>query len=89
MPFASKGGASALSDTFSYSSLVNAIAGATGGATAITVFFPLNTARIRIQVAKSEEAKSAFGTIKQIIEEEGFWTLYQGLLDAVSADLSP
>lgn len=40
-----------LANVFSYDSLVHAIAGSTGGATAITMFFPLNQIRVALQVA--------------------------------------
>uniref|UniRef100_A0A7S2QSI1 Uncharacterized protein n=1 Tax=Norrisiella sphaerica TaxID=552664 RepID=A0A7S2QSI1_9EUKA len=74
-----------LADIFSYKSLVHAIAGATGGVTAISVFFPLNTARIRIQVASHEEAKGLMQTIIDTIEDDGFQALYQGWKSAVMA----
>nr|XP_015195309.1 PREDICTED: collectin-12-like [Lepisosteus oculatus] len=38
-----------LADVFSYESLVHAVAGAMGSVTAMTVFFPLDTARLRLQ----------------------------------------
>mmetsp|Transcript_23448 Transcript_23448/g.45773 ORF Transcript_23448/g.45773 Transcript_23448/m.45773 type:complete len:343 (-) Transcript_23448:271-1299(-) len=77
--------AGALSEIFSYKSFVHAISGAVGGTTAISVFFPLNTARIRIQVADSKEAKDIWGTIASVIEDEGPMGLYQGWKSAVMA----
>ncbi|GAB5369085.1 hypothetical protein AAMO2058_001375000 [Amorphochlora amoebiformis] len=74
-----------LSEIFSYKSLVHACSGATGGVTAISVFFPLNTARIRIQVASSEEAKGLLQTIQDVVQDEGLLALYQGWHSAVLA----
>lgn len=64
---------------FSYETLVRAISGAAGGVTAMTVFFPLDTVRSRLQVEDSREAKNTIETMKDLIEEEGIGTLYRGL----------
>lgn len=64
---------------FSYDTLVRAISGAAGGVTAMSVFFPLDTVRSRLQVEDSREAKHTIETMKDLIEEEGIWTLYRGL----------
>ncbi|PNI48734.1 SLC25A17 isoform 3 [Pan troglodytes] len=38
-----------MASVLSYESLVHAVAGAVGSVTAMTVFFPLDTARLRLQ----------------------------------------
>mmetsp|Transcript_30828 Transcript_30828/g.60153 ORF Transcript_30828/g.60153 Transcript_30828/m.60153 type:complete len:326 (+) Transcript_30828:18-995(+) len=71
------------SDVFSYKSLVHAISGATGGVTAITVFFPLNNVRLRLQVNEDQKAVSALECMKTILKEEGVEGLYRGWVSAV------
>uniref|UniRef100_A0A8C2ICL4 Solute carrier family 25 member 17 n=1 Tax=Cyprinus carpio TaxID=7962 RepID=A0A8C2ICL4_CYPCA len=60
-----------LLDVFSYESLVHAVAGAMGSVTAMTVFFPLDTARLRLQVDEKRKAKSTPAILSEIIKEEG------------------
>ncbi|XP_054706284.1 peroxisomal membrane protein PMP34-like [Uloborus diversus] len=64
---------------FSYETLVHASSGAAGGVTAMSVFFPLDTIRSRLQVEDSRKAKSTLAAIKELIEEEGIFSLYRGL----------
>ncbi|KAG8190538.1 hypothetical protein JTE90_004113 [Oedothorax gibbosus] len=64
---------------FSYETFVHAVSGAAGGVTAMSVFFPLDTIRSRLQVEDSREAKNTFLAIKQLVEEEGISSLYRGL----------
>ncbi|GIX74053.1 peroxisomal membrane protein PMP34 [Caerostris darwini] len=64
---------------FSYETFVHAISGAAGGVTAMTVFFPLDTIRSRLQVEESREAKNTILAIKDLIEQEGISSLYRGL----------
>ncbi|CAJ1076449.1 peroxisomal membrane protein PMP34 isoform X2 [Xyrichtys novacula] len=56
---------------FSYESLVHALSGAMGSVTAMTVFFPLDTARLRLQVDENRKAKSTPAILTEIIKEEG------------------
>ncbi|KAF3846681.1 hypothetical protein F7725_003759 [Dissostichus mawsoni] len=56
---------------FSYENLVHAVSGAVGSVTAMTVFFPLDTARLRLQVDDNRKAKSTPAILADIIREEG------------------
>ncbi|RXN32837.1 peroxisomal membrane PMP34-like protein [Labeo rohita] len=67
-----------LLDVFSYESLVHAVAGAMGSVTAMTVFFPLDTARLRLQVDDKRKAKSTPAILSEIIKEEGLLAPYRG-----------
>ncbi|XP_056609055.1 peroxisomal membrane protein PMP34 isoform X2 [Triplophysa dalaica] len=67
-----------LMDVFSYESLVHAISGAVGSVTAMTVFFPLDTARLRLQVDDNRKAKSTPAILAEIIKEEGLLAPYRG-----------
>ncbi|CAL1588885.1 unnamed protein product [Knipowitschia caucasica] len=65
-------------EVFSYESLVHAVSGAMGSVTAMTVFFPLDTARLRLQVDESRESKSTPAILAEIIKEEGLLAPYRG-----------
>lgn len=65
---------------FSYRNFVHALAGAVGSVTAMTVFYPLDTARTRLQVDDKRKAKSTAYVLMDIIHEEGLQSLYRGLL---------
>lgn len=65
-------------EVFSYESLVHAVSGAMGSVTAMTVFFPLDTARLRLQVDESRVAKSTPAILAEIIKEEGLLAPYRG-----------
>ncbi|XP_016350409.1 peroxisomal membrane protein PMP34-like [Sinocyclocheilus anshuiensis] len=67
-----------LLDVFSYESLVHAVAGAMGSVTAMTVYFPLDTARLRLQVDDKRKAKSTQAILSEIIKEEGLLAPYRG-----------
>ncbi|XP_022239654.1 peroxisomal membrane protein PMP34-like isoform X2 [Limulus polyphemus] len=45
----------------------------------MTVFFPLDTVRSRLQVEDSRESKNTFAMIEEFIREEGLESLYRGL----------
>ncbi|XP_070779548.1 peroxisomal membrane protein PMP34 isoform X2 [Enoplosus armatus] len=66
------------SAVFSYESLVHAVSGAVGSVTAMTVFFPLDTARLRLQVDENRKAKSTPAILAEIIKEEGLLSPYRG-----------
>ncbi|XP_047213332.1 peroxisomal membrane protein PMP34-like [Girardinichthys multiradiatus] len=66
------------SEVFSYESLVHAVAGAAGSVTAMTVFFPLDTARLRLQVDENRKAKSTPAILADIVKEEGLLAPYRG-----------
>ncbi|KAJ8716068.1 hypothetical protein PYW08_013353 [Mythimna loreyi] len=65
---------------FSYETLVHAIAGATGSVVGMTVFYPLDTLRSRIQVEDSNKLQgSSFELLLKLANEEGLESLYRGL----------
>ncbi|XP_072127944.1 peroxisomal membrane protein PMP34-like isoform X2 [Mobula birostris] len=68
-----------------YESLVHAVAGATGGLTAMTVFYPLDTARLRLQVDEKMKAKSTPVVLAKIIKEEGLTAVYRGWFSVISS----
>lgn len=63
---------------FSYESLVHAVSGAMGSVTAMTVFFPLDSARLRLQVDENRVSKSTPAILAEIIKEEGLLAPYRG-----------
>ncbi|XP_073246582.1 peroxisomal membrane protein PMP34-like [Porites lutea] len=65
---------------FSYRNFVHALAGAVGSVTAMSVFFPLDTARTRLQVDDKRKAKNTAYVLRDIFQEEGLQSLYRGLL---------
>ncbi|XP_005806155.1 peroxisomal membrane protein PMP34 [Xiphophorus maculatus] len=65
-------------EVFSYESLVHAVSGAVGSVTAMTVFFPLDTARLRLQVDENRKAKSTPAVLADIVKEEGVLAPYRG-----------
>ncbi|KAK6170729.1 hypothetical protein SNE40_019045 [Patella caerulea] len=75
----------ALSGLMSYSNLVHAVAGAVGSVVALTVFFPLDTARTRLQVDDQRRAKHSPFIMAEIAKDEGLSALYRGLFPVVSA----
>ncbi|XP_070570812.1 peroxisomal membrane protein PMP34-like [Ptychodera flava] len=70
---------------FSYDSLVHALAGATGSATAMTAFYPLDAARVRLQVDDKRQARHTPHVIAEIIQEEGVGSLYRGLVPVLQS----
>jgi len=74
-----------LQSVLSYSNLVHAVSGAVGSITAMTVFFPLDTARTRLQVDDKRVAKGSIKVMKEIAQEEGLWSLYRGLGPVLSS----
>ncbi|XP_068193970.1 peroxisomal membrane protein PMP34 [Antennarius striatus] len=69
----------------SYETLVHAVAGAMGSVTAMSVFFPLDTAKSRLQVDEMRKAKSTPVILAEIAKEEGFLSLYRGWLPVISS----
>ncbi|XP_062989647.1 peroxisomal membrane protein PMP34 isoform X2 [Elgaria multicarinata webbii] len=61
----------AMAGVLSYESLVHAVAGAVGSVTAMTVFYPLDTARLRLQVDEKRKSKRTHTVLLEIIKEEG------------------
>ncbi|XP_007891825.1 peroxisomal membrane protein PMP34 [Callorhinchus milii] len=69
----------------SYRTLVHALSGAAGSVTAMTVFFPLDTARIRLQVDDNRECRCTPLLLAEIIREEGLLALYRGWFPVISS----
>uniref|UniRef100_A0A3B4BGD2 Solute carrier family 25 member 17 n=1 Tax=Periophthalmus magnuspinnatus TaxID=409849 RepID=A0A3B4BGD2_9GOBI len=67
------------------STLVHAVAGAMGSVTAMTVFFPLDTAKSRLQVDEKRKAKSTPIILAEIAKEEGLQSLYRGWFPVISS----
>ncbi|KAF7654979.1 hypothetical protein LDENG_00062000 [Lucifuga dentata] len=65
-------------EVFSYESLVHAVSGAVGSVTAMTVFYPLDTARLRLQVDENRKSKSMPAILAEIVKEEGLRAPYRG-----------
>ncbi|XP_018018734.1 peroxisomal membrane protein PMP34 [Hyalella azteca] len=83
---------------FSYGNLVHAIAGGCGSAFAMSVFFPLETVRTRVQLRKKlsaansdqqqtpcQEDESVLGLLQRILHEEGLSGLYRGLVPVIQS----
>lgn len=73
-----------LQNVFSYSNFVHAFAGAIGSAVSMVIFYPLDTARTRLQVDDRRQAKHSPVVIAEILKEEGFSSLYRGLFPVVT-----
>ncbi|XP_029014965.1 peroxisomal membrane protein PMP34 [Betta splendens] len=69
----------------SYETLVHAVAGAMGSITAMSVFFPLDTAKSRLQVDEKRKSKSTPVILAEIAKEEGFQSLYRGWFPVISS----
>ncbi|KAJ9578027.1 hypothetical protein L9F63_025112, partial [Diploptera punctata] len=70
---------------FSYQTLIHAVAGATGSVVAMTTFFPLDTVRSRLQLEENREAKNTFTMLFELAKEEGFTTLYRGMVPVLES----
>ncbi|XP_043188463.1 peroxisomal membrane protein PMP34-like isoform X1 [Amphibalanus amphitrite] len=64
---------------FSYSTLVHAIAGATGSSVAMSLTYPLDTVRTRLQLEEGRRADSTLAVLAQLVSQEGVPTLYRGM----------
>lgn len=70
---------SALKGIFTLSSFADGCAGAAGGTSAITVFYPLNTVRTKLQT--DDPTKKSMGVLEvmsEIVEQKGIAGLYSG-----------
>lgn len=68
-----------LSDVFSYTAFVHAVAGTAGGSAAMTLFYPLDALRSVLQVSNKNE--STIETITRMLREEGAPTPFKIPLD--------
>ena len=64
---------------------LQAVCGALGSAVAITVLYPLETVRTRLQVERGGSTRSPFQVILNIVRTEGGRSLYKGLPSLVFA----
>ncbi|XP_058834510.1 peroxisomal membrane protein PMP34 [Topomyia yanbarensis] len=76
-----------LNEVFSYLSWVHAVSGATGSVVAMSAFYPLDTVRSRLQLEEPErrKAQSTWAILKQLVAEEGFDTLYRGMIPVLQS----
>lgn len=56
-----------------------------GSVVAMTAFFPLDTVRSRLQLEENREAKNTFRTLVDLAREEGFPTLYRGMVPVLES----
>ncbi|KFV75733.1 Peroxisomal membrane protein PMP34, partial [Struthio camelus australis] len=56
-----------------------------GSVTAMTVFFPLDTARLRLQVDEKRKSKTTPAVLLEIIKEEGLLAPYRGWFPVISS----
>ncbi|XP_072029987.1 peroxisomal membrane protein PMP34-like [Amphiura filiformis] len=76
---------STLEAVFSYHNLVHAVAGAAGSVTAMTIFFPLETARTRLQIDETRRAQHTPEILAEIAREEGLESLYRGWFPVITS----
>ncbi|XP_056379691.1 peroxisomal membrane protein PMP34 [Hyla sarda] len=77
--------AAAMSSILSYENLVHAVSGAVGSMTAMTVFYPLDTARLRLQVDEERKSRSTPAVLMEIMKEEGLLAPYRGWFPVISS----
>nr|CAC21237.1 peroxisomal membrane protein PMP34 [Xenopus laevis] len=75
---------SALLSVFTYESLVHAVSGAVGSVAAMTLFYPLDTARLRLQVDDQRKSRSTPAVLLEIMREEGILAPYRGWFFVIS-----
>ncbi|KAM4721841.1 peroxisomal membrane protein PMP34 [Rhinophrynus dorsalis] len=76
---------SAVWSVFTYESLVHAVAGAVGSVAAMTLFYPLDTARLRLQVDDKRKSHSTPAVLMEIMREEGVFSPYRGWFPVISS----
>ncbi|XP_048763251.2 peroxisomal membrane protein PMP34-like [Ostrea edulis] len=70
---------SKLNNLLTYSNFVHAVSGAAGSVIAMSVFYPLETVRTRLQVHVGRQPKHTPMEAMDIVKDEGISSLYQGL----------
>ncbi|KAE8573657.1 peroxisomal membrane protein PMP34 [Halyomorpha halys] len=70
---------------FTYNNLIHAVSGAVGSVIGMVVFYPLDTVRSRLQLEERRSAKNTFKIMKDLIREEGFSTLYRGIVPVLQS----
>lgn len=68
-----------MSSLFTYDNFVHALAGSVASGTAMSVFYPLDTVRSRLQLEEKRKAKNTLATMADLVKEEGVLSLYRGL----------
>ncbi|XP_075689628.1 peroxisomal membrane protein PMP34 isoform X1 [Rhinoderma darwinii] len=76
---------SAISSILSYENLVHAVSGAVGSVTAMSLFYPLDTARLRLQVDEKRKSRSTPAVLMEIIKEEGLLAPYRGWFPVIAS----
>ncbi|XP_033749190.1 peroxisomal membrane protein PMP34-like [Pecten maximus] len=76
---------SLLRQVLSYGNLVHAVSGAAGSVVAMVVFYPLDTARTRLQIDDHRKAKHSPVVMAEIAREEGVMSLYRGLMPVLTS----
>ena len=56
------------------------VAGTVGGVSGLSIWFPLDTVKCRMQTRPAEYNNSSIKCFRQMIKIEGFFSLYRGLL---------
>lgn len=76
-----------ISQVFSYDSWIHAVSGATGGVIAMTVFYPFDTVRARLQLEDPiiQKYQNTFAILKYIIKNEGIYSIYRGLIPVLES----
>lgn len=69
----------ALQALISYDNLIHAAAGATGSVVAMSLTYPLDSVRTRLQADDDLKAMGPIQAMKKLSEEEGLETLYRGI----------
>jgi adenine nucleotide transporter 17 len=69
---------SSMSEILTFANLVHAISGGLGSAVSITIVYPLETARTRLQVDHDVKPLSSIPLVKWIFKREGLTGLYRG-----------
>ncbi|KAM9324485.1 peroxisomal membrane protein PMP34 [Gastrophryne carolinensis] len=76
---------STVNSILSYRNLVHAVSGALGSVTAMTVFYPLDTARLRLQVDDHRKSRTTPAFLLEMIKEEGLLAPYRGWFPVISS----
>ena len=72
-------------ELFTYRSLVHAISGAVGGFTGLSIFYPLNSVRLRLQCDPNMVSQGVLNDLLAITKSHGFFELYRGWASSVTA----
>jgi hypothetical protein len=56
------------------------VAGTVGGISGLSIWFPLDTVKCRLQTRPAEYNNSAITCFRRMVHTEGFFSLYRGLL---------